>query len=106
MRRVFALIAMLVALVAVTVPSVAVGSRGFVAHPAPLLLLQDDGSYLRAPCLLTGGARSMVCRPDVGVLPDIGFLLPPSALPFARSMTDPQPRSLAVPPHLPPPRLA
>lgn len=106
MRRLFALVTILIALVAVAVPSVAVGSRGFVAHPAPLLLLQDDGSYLRAPCLLTGGARGMVCRPDVGVLPHMVFLSPPPAEPFAPVLTDLVPDALATAPRLPPPRLA
>lgn len=107
MRRVLALFAMFVALVALTVPSAAVGSRGFVARPAPLLLLQDNGTYLRAPCVLSGGgARIMVCRPDLGVLPSLTFLSSPPAAPFSPSLTDPLPPPRAIEPGLPPPRPA
>lgn len=106
MTRVFTLLTVFFALLAVTVPSVAVGSRGFVAHPAPLLQLQSDGSYVKAPCPLTGGARGMVCRPDVGVMPVVAFLQPPPALPFPRPITDAMPATLAIEPVLPPPRSA
>jgi len=104
MTRVFTLLTMFFALLAVTVPSVAVGSRGFVAHPAPLLQLQSDGSYVKAPCPLTGGGRLLVCRPDVGVMPTLVFLALPPAMPFPRPMADAIPATLAIEPVLPPPR--
>ncbi|RYE07544.1 MAG: hypothetical protein EOP22_17325 [Hyphomicrobiales bacterium] len=106
MRRVFTLLIMLVALVAVAVPSAALGSRGFSAHPAPLLLLEDSGHYVRGPCLLANGSSRMICRPDIGVLPVAFFLSPPPAMPVAPSLTDPVPADRSIEPGLPPPRLA
>lgn len=107
MRRLFALLTVLVALVALAVPSAAASSRGFVAHPSPLLLLQDNGHYVRGPCLLANGStRTLVCRPDVGVLPQMVFLSPPAAEPFAPTLTDLVPDVLAIAPGLPPPRRA
>lgn len=106
MRKIFAFLTMLVALVAVTVPSAAVSSRGFVDHPAPLLLLEADGHYVRGPCIMGGAGRALVCRPDIGVLPMAVFSSPPPAEPFAVSLIDLVPPNRILPPGLPPPRLA
>lgn len=106
MTRFIAFIAILVALVSVLTPSVAVGSRGFVAHAAPLYQLQMDGSYLKAPCPLTGGKRLLHCRPDLGVLPQISFLVPPAAKPGLRPVPDLAGDRLVIAPTVPPPRAA
>lgn len=105
MTRVFTLFTILLALLAVIVPSVAVGSRGFVDHPAPLLRLSAEGSYVKAPCPLTGANRALVCRPDIGVMPTTLFLTPPAAVPMITPTTDAMPKALAMEPMLPPPRL-
>jgi hypothetical protein len=104
MTKVLTILTVFLALLAVTVPSAAVASRGFVAHPAPLLQLQSDGSYIKAPCPMTGSARAPVCRPDIGVMPTMVFVTPPVAVPFPRPMTDAMPAKLAFEPVLPPPR--
>jgi hypothetical protein len=106
MTRFIAFIAVLVALVSVLTPSVAVGSRGFVAHAAPLYQLQTDGTYLKAPCPLTGGKRLLHCRPDLGVLPQIGFLEPAPPKPVPLPALDLMHHRLVIAPTVPPPRTA
>lgn len=106
MRRLFAVLTMLVALVALSVPSAAMGSHGFSGQPTPVLLLEDNGHYVRGPCLITHGSSRMICRPDIGVLPVAVFVSPPPAAPFAPVLTDPVAPTRSIEPGLPPPRLA
>lgn len=106
MTRVFAIFTLLLALVAVTVPSVVMGARGVVDHPAPMLILQPNGSYVKAPCLLTGSSRLLACRSDTGVMPAQVLLDPPAAEPMAASLSDAMPGAFSAEPGLPPPRRA
>lgn len=106
MTRVFAIFTLLLALVAVTVPSVVVGARGFVEHPAPVLILQANGNYVKAPCLLSGSGRLLPCQSDTGVMPPRLLLVPPTAEPAATSLSDAMPGAFSAEPGLPPPRRA
>jgi hypothetical protein len=106
MRRLAAILALIVALVSVCTPSLAVGSRGFVAHPDALVLLQDDGTYVKAPCPLTGGKRLLHARPDMGVLPALVFLRSPPAQPLLQPAEEIVREAIDAPPLLPPPRQA
>lgn len=105
MSRAIGLITLIFALLSVVTPSVAVGSRGFVAHPDALVLLQDDGTYVMAPCPITG-KLPVHCRPDMGVMPAISFIDPVPAKPVMRPVAEPARERLVVPPTLPPPRAA
>ncbi|HZY68255.1 MAG TPA: hypothetical protein VFE52_06690 [Devosia sp.] len=103
MRRLFATITLLFALVSLSTPSLAIGSRAFTAEPAPLMLLQDDGTYIQAPCHLTG-KRALNCRPDMGVLPSLALRTLPAAEPVVLPLEDAMPTWFGSPPPLPPPR--
>ncbi len=103
MKRIFVLVALTLALFSVVTPSLAISSRGFVAHPAPLLLQQSDGSYLRAPCLLTGKSVPN-CRPDMGVLPGVGLVAKAKVVPRHAETALPVPRERSIAPGLRPPR--
>lgn len=106
MNRLFALFAVLIALVAMTVPSLAMGSRGWISAPVPVVTMQPGGSYVRGPCLFNSGKTVSPCRPDLGVLPTIALLTPPAAEPPHASLVDVMPGALLLEPGLPPPRRA
>ena len=106
MNRLSALFAVLMALVAMTVPSLAMGSRGWISAPVPVVTIQPGGSYVRGPCLFTGGKTISPCRPDLGVLPTVALLTPPAAEPPQAALVDLMPGTLMLEPSLPPPRLA
>jgi hypothetical protein len=106
MNRLFALFAVLIALVAMTVPSLAMGSRGWISDAVPVVTMQPSGNYVRGPCLFTGGKTISPCRPDLGVLPTVVLLTPPAAEPPQAALVDLMPGDLMLEPSLPPPRLA
>jgi hypothetical protein len=106
MKRFFAIFATLLAVFAISVPSFAAGARGFVPHPAPLVLQQASGAYIKAPCALGGSSRLIGCSTELGLLP--GALLPLLAKGGpARDMRDDSVRQgIASLPHKRPPRSA
>ena len=106
MNRLFALLTVLIAIVAMTVPSLAMGSRGWISAPIPVVTIQPSGDYVRGPCLFTGGKTTSPCRPDLGVLPAVTLLEPPKAEPPQLSLADRIPGAVMSEPSLPPPRLA
>lgn len=69
MKRIFATLAVVLALLSLLVPSVAVGGRGLIDHPSPTYMRTAQGTYVGAPCLLKGGKANTCPRPDLGVLP-------------------------------------
>jgi hypothetical protein len=97
---------MLVALVAVSVPSAAVSSRGFVSNPHAILLQADNGTYVQAPCFLQGNKRVSHCRPDLGVIPVAVAVRPVRPVVEQPVTADLMPRPMSREPSLPPPRLA
>jgi hypothetical protein len=105
MKWMFALIVVLIAVAAMAVPSLAMGTRGWISAPVPVVTVQPDGSYLRGPCLFTGTKSLSPCRPDLGVLPSAAFLTPPGIVPMVPQTADAMPKALAMEPMLPPPRL-
>jgi hypothetical protein len=106
MKRLFALITLVIALVAISAPSLAMGSRGWISDPVPVVTVQPGGSHVRGPCLFTGGKVLSPCRPDLGVMPALVLLVPPAeALPVP-PMADAMPSSVVTEPGLPPPRRA
>ena len=105
MNRLLALFTVLLAVAAMTVPSLAMGSRGWISAPIPVVTVQPSGDYVRGPCLFTGTKSLSPCRPDLGVLPGLVLLSPPAAAPVTAPMADVVPASLASEPVLPPPRL-
>lgn len=106
MNRFFALLAVLTAIVAMTVPSLAMGSRGWISEPIPVVSVQPSGHYVRGPCLFTGGKTTSPCRPDIAVLPATTALAPRRAEPLRLGLADLIPGTLLREPSLPPPRLA
>lgn len=106
MNRLFALLTVLLAIVAMTVPSFAMGSRGWISAPIPVVTLQSGGDYVRGPCLFTGGKSTTPCRPDMGVLPTLALFKSVAAMPVQTALADPIPATLTTEPSLPPPRLA
>lgn len=105
MKRMFALIVVLIAVAAMAVPSLAMGTRGWISAPVPVVTVQPDGSYLRGPCLFTGTKSHSPCRPDLGVLPTMGHLVPKVDVPVTAHTADAMPTAMAMEPMLPPPRL-
>jgi hypothetical protein len=105
MKRILALVTMLFALAAITAPSLAMGSRGWISDAVPVVTVQPGGSHVRGPCLFTGSKSVSPCRPDLGVLPALVLLDPPAAVLPTAPMVDAMPASLASEPGLPPPRL-
>ena len=105
MNRLFALFAALIAIVAMTVPSLAMGSRGWISAPIPVVTMQPGGDYVRGPCLFTGGKTTTPCRPDMGVLPTLALFKPVKAKPVQTALADPIRATLTTEPSLPPPRL-
>ena len=105
MNRLFALLTVLIAIVAMTVPSLAMGSRGWIRAPIPVVTMQPSGDYVRGPCLFTGGKTTSPCRPDLAVLPTPTLLNPPKARPVRAALVDRMPGTLLTEPSLPPPRL-
>lgn len=104
MNRLLALLTLLLAVAAMTLPSLAMGSRGWISAPIAVVTVQAGGEYVRGPCLFTGTKSLSPCRPDLGVLPAPVFLTPPAAAPVMAAMVDVEPASLASEPGLPPPR--
>lgn len=104
MNRVLALLTALVAIIAMTVPSLAMGSRGWISPPIPMVTVQASGDYVRGPCQFTGGKTTSPCRPDIAVLPTLSFLRPVVAQPVRAVHADPMPGTLTLEPSLPPPR--
>ncbi|RYE88481.1 MAG: hypothetical protein EOP19_01220 [Hyphomicrobiales bacterium] len=102
----FALFAALIAIVAMTVPSLAMGSRGWISEPIPVVTMQPAGTYVRGPCLFTGGKTTSPCRPDIAVLPAITLVGTPTAEPPQARWVDLIPGAHTTEPSLPPPRLA
>lgn len=105
MKRLFALIAVLVSLVAMTMPSLAIGTRGWISPPIAVVSVNAGGSYVRGPCLFTGHKTVSPCRPDLGVLPSLVSLVLPKAAHPVVALTDTIPATLVIEPSLPPPRL-
>ena len=105
MNRLLALLTVLIATVAMTVPSLAMGSRGWISAPIPVVTVQANGDYVRGPCLFTGGKATSLCRPDIAVLPSLALFKPLRARPVQVSLADPMPATLSTEPSLPPPRL-
>jgi len=105
MNRLLALLTALTAIVAMTVPSLAMGSRGWISSPIPVVTVQPGGDYVRGPCLFTGGKTTSPCRPDIAVLPTTALFKPPKARPVQTVLADPIPATLTTEPSLPPPRL-
>lgn len=106
MKRFLAILMALLAVIAVSIPSLAAGARGLSPHPAPIVLLQANGAYAKAPCPTGGTARLMVCQTDIGVLPATaaGSAAEPVTM---RSFADDAPvHGIASAPHLPPPKTA
>jgi len=106
MNRLFALLTALIAIVAMTVPSLAMGSRGWISAPIPVVTVQANGDYVRGPCLFTGGKTTSPCRPDLGVLPTLALVAPVKTKPVQASLADAMPATLNTEPSLPPPRLS
>lgn len=105
MNCLLTLIAVLIALVAATVPSAAVSSRGFVQSPAAILMQSDSGTYLQAPCLLKNSKRLTQCRPDITVVPaGQAMRIVPPVIEQAE-LAELMPLPLFREPSLPPPRL-
>jgi hypothetical protein len=105
MTRIFAFLALLLALVALAMPSLAAGSRGLASHPAPLVLVQP-GAHLKAPCALGSFGRLLACRSDLGVLPGLALPQHEAAAPVHVPAADPMGDSRDVLPGLPPPKTA
>lgn len=105
MTRLFATLALLLALVALAMPSLAAGSRGLASHPAPLVLLQA-GAHVKAPCALGGFGRLLACRTDLGVLPALVLPQHAAAVPVHPERAESLPDSLDPLPGLPPPKTA
>jgi hypothetical protein len=103
MTRLFAILALLLALVALAMPSLAAGSRGLASHPAPLVLVQP-GAQLKAPCALGSFGRLLACRSDLGVLPGLVPVRQLAAAPVHAPGADPMGDSRDVLPGLPPPK--
>ena len=106
MNRLLALFAALIAIVAMTMPSLAMGSRGWLSEPIPVVSVQPSGHYVRGPCLFTGGKTTSPCRPDIAVLPSATLLAPRLSEPLHLALADLIPWILLAEPSLPPPRLA
>jgi len=87
------------------VPSLAMGSRGWISAPIPVVTMQPGGDYVRGPCLFTGGKTTSPCRPDIAVLPTLTPFNPPRAKPVRAALVDAMPGTLVSEPSLPPPRL-
>lgn len=104
MNRLLAIVVLLIALVAVAAPSAVVASRGFVSDPAPVLQLEPDGTYVKAPCLLTGGKRPPLGRPDIGVIPALVAAPMPRLVSEAPVLVESMPAIPSREPSLPPPR--
>lgn len=103
MTRMFATLALLLALVALAMPSLAAGSRGLASHPAPLVLVQA-GAHVKAPCALGSFGRLLACRSDLGVLPALVPVRQLAGAPAHAAETDPMGDSRDVLPGLPPPK--
>jgi hypothetical protein len=106
MNRLLALFIVLLAVAAMSVPSLAMGSRGWISDPIPVVTVQPGGNYVRGPCLFTGTKSLSPCRPDLGVLPALVLLTPSAAAPLTAPVADIPRASLAREPALPPPRRA
>ena len=104
MTRMFALVAVLIAVVAMAAPSLAMGTRGWASAPIPVVTVQPDGSHVRGPCLFTGSKSVSPCRPDLGVLPVPVGVRPPAGAPLTARTNDAIRASLAIEPVLRPPR--
>jgi hypothetical protein len=104
MQRVFAVIAILVALVSLVVPSAVVGARGFAAHPSPTYVLTAQGQYVSGPCLLKPGKASPCPRPDLGVLAGIGEVRRAQPEAVRLLLAEVMPASFLFEPTAPPPR--
>lgn len=104
MKRFLALVTLLFALAGITMPSLAMGSRGWISAPVPVVTMQPGGSYVRGPCQFTGGKILSPCRPDLGVMPVALFLTPTSAVLPRPLLVEIMPSPLPQEPILPPPR--
>jgi hypothetical protein len=104
MSRVLQFLMVMFALLAVAMPSVTLGARGLVEHPAPVLQLRAEGGYVKARCPLSGTGRLLACSADVGVMPARQMLMPARSVAFLPSMIDAMPEAFAAEPGLPPPR--
>lgn len=105
MNRLLTLITVLIALVAATMPSAAVSSRGVVESPSAILTPAENGTYLEAPCPLKGSKRLTQCRTDIAVVPVAAAVRPVGQVLDEHAVADPMPRPLVREPSLPPPRL-
>lgn len=103
MNRVCKLFVVIFALFAVAMPSVSLGARGVVEHPAPLLQLRADGGHVKVRCPL-GGTGRLLCTAELGVMPIAPRFAPKVAQTFPRLRSDIMPAALALEPGLPPPR--
>jgi hypothetical protein len=104
MKRLLGIIAVVLALISLVIPSVAVGARGLVPNPTPSYVLTAQGTYVKGPCILKHGKSQAHPRCDMGILPVAARpgAVPESILrPFLADVT---PVAAIVEPTLPPPR--
>jgi hypothetical protein len=101
MKRLLGLIAVVLALISLVIPSVAVGARGFVPSPTASYVLTVQGTYLKGPCILKQGKSQAHPRCDMGILPVaatpgavVDSILRPllADLPRRATMVEPPPR--------------
>jgi hypothetical protein len=104
MRSIPAGMMVLLALIALLVPSAAIGGRGFSPAPESTYTRTAEGGYVRAPCLLKSGKHVSCPRPDLGVLPAADATRIAGASGLAMLLADPEPAARAIAPSLPPPR--
>jgi hypothetical protein len=104
MRRLLGLIAIILALTSLVIPSVAIGARGLVPNPTPSYVLTAQGTYVKGPCILKHGKSQAHPRCDTGILP---VARRPGAVPesiLRAFLADLRPRTAVVEPTLRPPR--
>jgi len=104
MKRFLAIVATLLAVLAITVPSLAAGARGFAPHPAPLVLQQASGAYIKAPCPLGTSSRLIGCATELLVLPGAPLPLQSSNGPGRDLRDDSVRHGMAPLPYKRPPR--
>ncbi len=104
MKRLFGIIAVVLALTSLVIPSVAIGARGLVPNPMPSYVLTAQGTYVKGPCILKHGKSQAHPRCDVGILP---VVVRPGAVPESIRrlfLAGVRPVAAIVEPTLPPPR--
>lgn len=106
MKRLLGLIAVILALTSLVIPSAAVGARGLAPNPTPSYVVTAQGSYVKGPCVLKQGKSQAHPRCDLGILP---VAANPNAVPesvLRLRLADVVPQAAIVEPTLPPPRAA